>query len=265
MPPSRSRRFHKASLVHDDIEDDDPHRYGEPTLHNQFGIPSAINIGDYLIGMGYRLGWPRHWSELGAEVVAETLAAFAEAHQKLSEGQGAELFWRDARDKRLAPLDALKIYALENCPGVRGRLDHRLPFWLDNTETYREPFKQFARNLGIGFQIHNDLKDWQGDDDNKLAGRSGHSRRSTDVAVGFGAGVLGCRTEQEELICAGCRQGNDRNWNDLVRMRQLFQKGGRLREISKDDRQSIVIERRQSPTKFNRTNCEDCYTIWSIP
>ena len=47
--------FHKASLVHDDIEDDDEFRYGDPTLHRQFGIPTAINVGDYLIGLGYRL------------------------------------------------------------------------------------------------------------------------------------------------------------------------------------------------------------------
>ena len=39
--------FHKASLVHDDIEDDDPFHYGEESVHNRYGIPTAINIGDY--------------------------------------------------------------------------------------------------------------------------------------------------------------------------------------------------------------------------
>ena len=34
---------------------------------------------------------------------------------------------------------------------------------------YREPVKQFARNLGVAFQILNDLLDWQGDDFNKMA------------------------------------------------------------------------------------------------
>jgi len=45
--------FHKASLVHDDIEDDDQYRYGAETIHRKFGIPTAINVGDYLIGLGY--------------------------------------------------------------------------------------------------------------------------------------------------------------------------------------------------------------------
>ncbi len=47
--------FHKASLVHDDIEDDDVFRYGQPTMHRRFGPAHAINVGDYMIGLGYRL------------------------------------------------------------------------------------------------------------------------------------------------------------------------------------------------------------------
>ncbi|HUV38416.1 MAG TPA: DUF116 domain-containing protein, partial [Planctomycetota bacterium] len=42
--------IHKASLVHDDIEDDDAYRYGRQTLHRRWGIPTAINVGDYLVG-----------------------------------------------------------------------------------------------------------------------------------------------------------------------------------------------------------------------
>ena len=34
---------------------------------------------------------------------------------------------------------------------------------------YREPVKMFARNLGVAFQILNDLIDWQGDDFNKMS------------------------------------------------------------------------------------------------
>ncbi|MCK4563823.1 MAG: DUF116 domain-containing protein, partial [Verrucomicrobia bacterium] len=46
--------FHKASLAHDDIEDGDNLRYGAPTLHCKSGIPVALNVGDLLVGEGYR-------------------------------------------------------------------------------------------------------------------------------------------------------------------------------------------------------------------
>ena len=47
--------FHKASLIHDDIEDGDATRYGEQTLHEKYGIAVALNVGDLLIGEGYRM------------------------------------------------------------------------------------------------------------------------------------------------------------------------------------------------------------------
>src|SRR5262249_31652768 len=113
--------FHKASLVHDDIEDDDTFRYGRETLHRQYGVSVAINVGDYLIGLGYRLG-PRERKELGADCAADILNRLSEAHLKLSEGQGAELLWRDAQDKGLTALDALKIYALKTAPAFEAAL-----------------------------------------------------------------------------------------------------------------------------------------------
>ena len=79
--------FHKASLVHDDIEDDDTFRYGRTTLHRQYGVGTAINVGDYLLGLGYRL-ISRERKELGAECAADILDKLAEAHLRLSEGQG---------------------------------------------------------------------------------------------------------------------------------------------------------------------------------
>jgi geranylgeranyl pyrophosphate synthase len=159
--------FHKASLVHDDIEDDDLYRYGEQTLHRRYGIPTAINVGDYLIGMGYRMVSSDN-GPLKADVVADILHCLAMAHTRLSEGQGAELLWRDAKDKRLPPLDALKIYALKTAPAFQAALycGVRLAGPLDELST---PLRHFARNLGVAFQILNDLKDWRHDHDNKLA------------------------------------------------------------------------------------------------
>ncbi|MBO0698745.1 MAG: polyprenyl synthetase family protein, partial [Zavarzinella sp.] len=158
--------FHKASLVHDDIEDDDAFRYGSPTLHRQYGIGTAINIGDYLIGLGYRLV-SRERMALGAEVAADLLDKLADAHLKLSEGQGAELLWRDAVDKALTPLDALKIYALKTAPAFEAALYCGVRL-AGPAETYEKAVTDFSRHLGVAFQILNDLKDWGGDADNKL-------------------------------------------------------------------------------------------------
>ena len=159
--------FHKASLVHDDIEDDDDFRYGEPTLHRTHGLPTAVNLGDYMIGLGYRLV-SQDSKSLGADATVEILDRLANAHLRLSEGQGAELLWRDARDKQLAPLEALKIYALKTAPAFEAALLCGVRC-AEPLGALEKPLKQFAKHLGVAFQILNDLKDWQGDDDNKLS------------------------------------------------------------------------------------------------
>ena len=150
--------FHKASLVHDDIEDDDPHRYGRAAIHRRFGIASAINVGDYLIGLGYRLVAEQR-DRLDSSAVADILAQLAEAHTRLCEGQGAELAWRGSR-RKLAPLDVVKIYALKTAPAFEAALYAGIRLAGD-ARAYRQPVGRYARHLGVAFQIRNDLDDWQ--------------------------------------------------------------------------------------------------------
>ncbi len=160
--------FHKASLVHDDIEDDDAYRYGQLAVHRRFGLATAINVGDYLIGLGYRLLSRRDGGDgVPAEARADVLDALASAHMRLAEGQGAELLWRDTKDRRLTPLDALKVYALKTSPAFEAALYSGIRLAVD-AEPYREAIRIFSRNLGVAFQILNDLGDWTGDDSNKL-------------------------------------------------------------------------------------------------
>ncbi len=157
--------FHKASLVHDDIEDDDPFRYGHQTLHRRFGPAVAINVGDYLVGLGYRLVAGER-GRLAPDVVADVLGRLSEAHTRLCEGQGAELAWRDRADKRITPLEALKIYALKTAPAFEAALYAGIRLAAP-AEDYEEPIARYARHLGVAFQILNDLEDWDAEEGNK--------------------------------------------------------------------------------------------------
>ncbi|MHB8898229.1 MAG: polyprenyl synthetase family protein [Thermoguttaceae bacterium] len=157
--------FHKASLVHDDIEDDDAFRYGKPTVHRCHGAATAINVGDYLIGLGYRLVASQR-AQLGADAVADILAALAQAHTRLCEGQGAELSWRAGPRSALAPLDALQIYALKTAPAFEAALLAGIHL-ATPAEPYLQAASRFSRHLGVAFQIRNDLDDWTDDPANK--------------------------------------------------------------------------------------------------
>ncbi len=235
--------FHKASLVHDDIEDDDDFRYGEPTLHRAHGLPTAINLGDYMIGLGYRLV-SQDREALGADATVEILDLLASAHLRLSEGQGAELLWRDARDKQLTPLDALKIYALKTAPAFEAALLSGIRC-AGPLGTLEAPMKQFAKHLGVAFQILNDLKDWRGDDDNKLqAGLDTLGGRPTVLwALALEGLAAAERAELLELVesshDADARVGRVQ---ELYRQAAVFDKANQLVEKYRERAERIADE-----------------------
>lgn len=215
--------FHKASLVHDDIEDADPFRYGEETLHRQYGIPTAINVGDYLVGMGYRLV-SRDRKELGAETAADILDYLASAHQRLAEGQGAELIWRDARDKCLKPIDALKIYVLKTAPAFEAAFYSGVRL-AGPAEEYLDVIKTFSRNLGVAFQILNDLKDFEEDDDNKR--QTGSDILGGRPTVLWALALEGLKDNlRDELIALMDADSQQTPYQRVNRVRQLYFEAG---------------------------------------
>jgi geranylgeranyl pyrophosphate synthase len=217
--------FHKASLVHDDIEDDDAFRYGQLAVHRRFGLPTAINVGDYLIGLGYRLLSRRdNGDDVPIEARVDLLDTLAAAHMRLSEGQGAELLWRDAKDRRLKPLDALKIYALKTSPAFEAALLSGIRLAVD-AQPYREAVRTFSRNMGVAFQILNDLGDWTGEEANKLsAGGDVFGGRPT-LLWALALQALSDDDTQELLRLAEPDCGLS-DAERLLRVRRLYEKAG---------------------------------------
>lgn len=192
--------FHKASLVHDDIEDDDLYRYGHETLHRRYDLGTAINVGDHLIGLGYRLVSSAR-KEVGGDIVADIVDRMAAAHVKLCDGQGAEMRWQRSPTLNLKPIDALQIYALKTSPAFEAALYSGLRL-AGPVDAYEEMIPTFCRHLGVGFQVLNDLKDWQGDDNNKLvAGQDATALRPTVLlAMALESANAEQRRELEEIV-----------------------------------------------------------------
>ncbi len=211
--------FHKASLVHDDIEDDDQFRYGRETLHRRHDIGTAINVGDHLIGLGYRLINSCR-KDFGAEVASDILHWMSDAHVKLCDGQGAEMAWQQSPDFSMAPMDALKIYALKTSPAFEAALYSGLRMG-GGVEQYADMVPAFCRQLGVGFQVLNDLKDWRGDDDNKLiAGQDALALRPTVLlALACEAASDEQRAELKEILLECSEDDATR----LSRLRRIFE------------------------------------------
>lgn len=147
--------FHKASLVHDDIEDEDALRYGEKTLHEEYGVAIALNVGDWLLGEGYRL---ISELELSGDVRAEMLKVATQGQRRLCQGQGTELAW--ARNPvPLQSQQTLEIFSRKTSPAFEVALQLGALF-AGRDESVAKVLKEYSDSLGIAYQIQDDLQDW---------------------------------------------------------------------------------------------------------
>jgi geranylgeranyl diphosphate synthase, type II len=146
--------FHKASLIHDDIEDHDAIRYGRPTLHEEHGVEIAINSGDLLIGEGYRLLSEADFSDSQRVRMMQVASA---GHRTLCLGQGAELVW--SRDPiALTPEQVIEIFAQKTAPAFDVALQIGA-ICAGADDELSQVLHNFSLALGIAYQIHDDIDD----------------------------------------------------------------------------------------------------------
>jgi geranylgeranyl pyrophosphate synthase len=250
--------FHKASLVHDDIEDDDDLRYGESTLHHQYGVPVALNVGDFLLGEGYRL---LAETALPAPLRAEMLRVAARGHLDLTLGQGSELCWA-RRPRPLGVGEVLDIFRRKTAPAFEVAL--RLgAIAAGETDGIAAVLQGYSEALGIAYQIHDDLKDLRGVDepDDVLA-----MRPSILLALAWEAAAGADRAFFEDV----CRRRDGADADEVRRrmdalgvaaqarslMREYEQAAlGRLESLTNADLKALL--RRVIFRIFHRTSARD--------
>jgi geranylgeranyl pyrophosphate synthase len=145
--------FHKASLIHDDIQDNETERYGRQTVNALYGDSIAINVGDILLGEGYRL-----LAQCGN---MELIKAASNAHISLCRGQGMELEW--TTDPQPVTMDfALDIFRNKTVPAFDVSLIMGV-ICAGGDNTLCEALHNYACSLGIAYQLLDDIEDFGND------------------------------------------------------------------------------------------------------
>lgn len=148
--------IHAYSLVHDDLPvmDDDDLRHGQPTVHVRFGEAMAVLVGDALQALAFELvaGARPLLAQCWTQLLAEAAGAAG-----MVGGQVLDLA-AEAREEPLpaADLEAMhrrKTGALIRASVMLGASAGGLP----NEEL--EAVDAFARDIGLAFQIHDDVLD----------------------------------------------------------------------------------------------------------
>lgn len=147
--------FHKASLIHDDIEDNDSTRYHQKTLHEKIGVPAALNIGDFLIGEGYKL---INELDVDSNIKNSMIAIAAAGHRKLCLGQGEELEWISNATELSVPM-MISIFKHKTAPAFQVALSLGVLYAGGNLELCSH-LDDFSNAFGVAYQIKDDMEDF---------------------------------------------------------------------------------------------------------
>lgn len=152
--------FHNFTLMHDDIMDKAPLRRGKPTVHKKFNTNIAILSGDVMFAYAYQ-----YMLKVNEKVLPGIFKTFNDTAIKVCEGQQ----WDMNYETQQATIEQyLKMIELKTAALLAGSL--KIGALVGATESVAptieddiENIYEFGKNIGIAFQLQDDILDTFGD------------------------------------------------------------------------------------------------------
>ena len=149
--------FHNFTLVHDDIMDDAPLRRGKPSVYNKWNTNVAILSGDVMLMQGIQLIAKKDHSNLHA-----VLSLFNATAIEVCEGQQMDMDFETSSTVSID--DYLKMIELKTAVLLAASLKIGALLANSSAEDAHHIY-EFGKNLGIAFQLMDDVLDLYGDPD----------------------------------------------------------------------------------------------------
>ena len=145
--------LHTESVIHDDIIDQENLRRGKPSFYVKYGYNSSILTADFVLGIILNIG-----SKINNPTVSGELS---KAAIKMSEGEMMEI--QMGKNPNISIRDYIQV--LENKTASLFEASSKIGAILGGgTEDEIHSMAAFGHLLGIAYQIHDDLVDWNNED-----------------------------------------------------------------------------------------------------
>jgi octaprenyl-diphosphate synthase len=215
--------IHTASLIHDDIIDKSKYRRGRETLASRDGVDNAIVVGDYLFAKAYELG-----SRYGPEVSK----IMADGSSHLAEGQ---------------IIEALNIGNLSlDTETYNNIIKNKTAYFFSACsegatiaagapDMVRVKLRDFAFNMGMAFQITDDILDIVGNESEM--GKPTMVDLNHDVITLPIIHALSHVNEEDKKVLINILTGKDREENYKIKFRDILFRAGSLEyafKVAKD-------------------------------
>ena len=163
--------IHTYSLIHDDLPamDNDDLRRGKPTCHKAFDEATAILAGDGLLTYAFEVISKANLADSKKIELITLLSQYAGAFNGMIAGQVLDMYTdkneiNTNQEEIIKQTQALKTGCLLRYPCIAGAI-------LGNASIKeREVLDDFAKNIGLAFQITDDILDVEGDE--KVVGKT---------------------------------------------------------------------------------------------
>ena len=156
IPPALAiELFHNFTLIHDDIMDAAPLRRGQTTVHEKWNTNTAILSGDILMIISFQ-----YLSKIDPNILPEALFSFNKTATEVCEGQQMDMDFESRNDVTIheyIEMIRLKTSVLLGAALNLGALVANASF------KERELLRIFGENIGIAFQIQDDILDLYAD------------------------------------------------------------------------------------------------------
>ena len=148
--------FHNFTLLHDDIMDQAPLRRGQQTVHEKWNKNVAILSGDTMLVQSYNF-----MADVDQSIIKELLAVFNKTATQVCEGQQMDM---DFESQKEVPLQTyLKMIEYKTAVLLAASLQIG-GITANASKDEQDHLYQFGINMGIAFQLKDDLLDVFGDE-----------------------------------------------------------------------------------------------------
>ncbi|MEB3101435.1 polyprenyl synthetase family protein [Ferviditalea candida] len=213
--------IHTYSLIHDDLPamDNDDFRRGKPTNHKVFGEAMAILAGDGLLTHAFHTALQSYRKQgIPAErmlSIIEELAAFAGIAGMVG-GQAADILGEQGVTT-LKELEYIHLHKTGDLIVCSLRIGGHAALASDEQ---LEALQQFGRNIGLAFQIQDDILDIVGDEA-KLGKKTNADGQANKVTFPYFIGLEASRDKVAELTAKGKQAIQDGNFPNPERLLRL--------------------------------------------
>lgn len=199
IPATAVELIHAYSLIHDDLPamDDDDLRRGKATCHKAFDEATAILAGDALQALSFHMlaHAPDLKIESGARLKMVEILAMAAGSRGMAGGQAMDLAYEN-QDISVSELENMHIHKTGAL--IRASVQLGLLCKPGIDADIKTALDQFAKNIGLAFQVQDDILDVEGETDvlGKPAGSDEKLNKSTYVSL---LGLREAKSMAEEL------------------------------------------------------------------